>query len=128
MRTIAVSLPLLTLGLAAGFVRLRERGGGFDALMAVTVVTWLGLVFLVQRARLSRPNNATVALGLLLATVAGYPIWGPRAQMVTFALTSLVLLLVERHLRRGGSSPASPYCGVGRHCRHRLSWSTVLTD
>ena len=40
-RTIAVSLPLLTLGLAAGFVRLRERGGGVDALMALTVAAWV---------------------------------------------------------------------------------------
>ena len=35
VRTIAISLPLLTVGLAAGFVRLREHGGGVDALMAV---------------------------------------------------------------------------------------------
>jgi ABC-type uncharacterized transport system permease subunit len=41
VRTVAVSLPLLTLGLAAGFVRLEERGGGIDALMAMTLVTWL---------------------------------------------------------------------------------------
>jgi len=49
-RTIAVALPVLTLGLAAGLVRLRENGGGVDALMAVTAVTWLvyGL-FLVVR-------------------------------------------------------------------------------
>jgi ABC-type uncharacterized transport system permease subunit len=40
IRTIAVSLPLLTLGLAAGFVRLRERGGDVDALMAVTIAAW----------------------------------------------------------------------------------------
>ena len=41
VRTVAVSLPVLTLGLVAGFVRLREKGGSLDALMAVTVVTWL---------------------------------------------------------------------------------------
>jgi ABC-type uncharacterized transport system permease subunit len=40
-RTIVVSLPLLTLGLAAGLVRQRERGGSIDALEAVTVATWL---------------------------------------------------------------------------------------
>lgn len=39
-RTIAVALPALTLGIAVGFLRLRERGGGFDALMAVTLLTW----------------------------------------------------------------------------------------
>jgi hypothetical protein len=31
---------LLTLGLAAGIVRLRERGDSFDALEVVTLVTW----------------------------------------------------------------------------------------
>jgi len=40
-RTIAVSLPLLTLGLAAGVIRQRERGGSLDALEVVTLVTWL---------------------------------------------------------------------------------------
>jgi len=40
-RTIAVSLPLLTLGLAAGIIRQRQRGGSIDALEAVTVGTWL---------------------------------------------------------------------------------------
>jgi ABC-type uncharacterized transport system permease subunit len=39
-RTVLVGLPLLTLGLAAGFVRLGEDGGGFDAAMAVAVLTW----------------------------------------------------------------------------------------
>jgi ABC-type uncharacterized transport system permease subunit len=39
-RTIAISLPLLTFGLIAGFVRLRERGGGVDALMAATIAAW----------------------------------------------------------------------------------------
>jgi ABC-type uncharacterized transport system permease subunit len=41
VRTIAISLPLLTAGLVAGFVRLRRDGGGVDALMAATLVTWL---------------------------------------------------------------------------------------
>jgi ABC-type uncharacterized transport system permease subunit len=39
-RTVLVSLPLLTLGLAAGLVRLGEDGGGVDAAMAVALVTW----------------------------------------------------------------------------------------
>jgi ABC-type transport system involved in cytochrome c biogenesis permease subunit len=40
-RTIAVALPALTLGIAVGIARLRDRGGGFDALMAVTLLTWV---------------------------------------------------------------------------------------
>jgi ABC-type uncharacterized transport system permease subunit len=49
-RAIAVSLPLLTLGLAAGFVRLRREGGGIDALMAATLLAWVVYgVFLAGR-------------------------------------------------------------------------------
>ena len=39
-RTIAFALPALTLGIVAGLVRLGSHGGGFDALMALTIVTW----------------------------------------------------------------------------------------
>ena len=40
-RTILVSLPLLTLGLAIGLVRQQRDGGRFDPLEAVTLLTWL---------------------------------------------------------------------------------------
>jgi ABC-type uncharacterized transport system permease subunit len=40
-QAIAVSLPLLTAGLAIGIVRLFQRGGSFDALMAATILAWL---------------------------------------------------------------------------------------
>jgi HemX protein len=40
-RTVLVSLPLLTLGLAAGVVRMRQQHDGVDALEAVTLLTWL---------------------------------------------------------------------------------------
>jgi ABC-type uncharacterized transport system permease subunit len=39
-RTIAFALPALTLGIAVGIVRLEDHGGGYDALMAVTALTW----------------------------------------------------------------------------------------
>jgi ABC-type uncharacterized transport system permease subunit len=39
-RTIAVALPALTLGVAVGIARLEDRGGSFDALMVVTLLTW----------------------------------------------------------------------------------------
>ena len=84
------------------FAALNAAGGLALIVTGLSVVTWLGLVAVVLRARLSRPHPATLALGLLVAVVAGYPIWGPRAQMITFSLTCLVLLLAERHLRRGG--------------------------
>jgi ABC-type uncharacterized transport system permease subunit len=52
-RTVAVALPVLTLGLVAGFVRLREEGRGLDTLMAVTLVTW----FLYGMFVLARPGG-----------------------------------------------------------------------
>jgi ABC-type uncharacterized transport system permease subunit len=61
-RTIAVSLPLLTLGLAAGIVRLRQDGDGLDALEILTLGTWLVYgSFVVMRPAGRRA--AYVALG-----------------------------------------------------------------
>jgi ABC-type uncharacterized transport system permease subunit len=61
-RTIAVSLPLLTLGLVAGLIRLRRDGGSFDALEGATLLTWLTYGgFLV--ARPSGRRAAYLALG-----------------------------------------------------------------
>jgi ABC-type uncharacterized transport system permease subunit len=61
-RTIAVSLPLLTLGLVAGIVRLREDGDSVDALEALTVLTWLVYGGFVV-ARPTGNRAAAVALG-----------------------------------------------------------------
>jgi ABC-type uncharacterized transport system permease subunit len=61
-RTIGVALPLLTLGLVAGIVRMRERGDSFDALEIVTLVTWaLYGAFVV--ARPAGRRAAYLALG-----------------------------------------------------------------
>ncbi len=38
-RTVLVSLPALAAGIGLGLVRLREAGGGFDALMAASLLT-----------------------------------------------------------------------------------------
>jgi ABC-type uncharacterized transport system permease subunit len=40
-QAIAVSLPLLTAGLAIGIARLIDHGGSVDALMAATILAWL---------------------------------------------------------------------------------------
>jgi ABC-type uncharacterized transport system permease subunit len=52
-RTVAVGLPALTLGIGVGLARVRSDGVGFDAVMAVTLVTWLvyaGFLLLRQEA------------------------------------------------------------------------------
>jgi ABC-type uncharacterized transport system permease subunit len=64
-RTIAVALPALTVGIAAGLVRLRTNGGRFDALMAVTLLTWLAYaVFLLLRYELGWRGRRAAYLAL----------------------------------------------------------------
>jgi ABC-type uncharacterized transport system permease subunit len=61
-RTIVVALPLLTLGLAAGIVRLREQGDSTDPLEWLTLATWLFYgAFFVTRP--SGRRGAYLALG-----------------------------------------------------------------
>ncbi|HET9050656.1 MAG TPA: hypothetical protein VFO60_03075, partial [Candidatus Dormibacteraeota bacterium] len=94
------------------------RVGGLGLVVAVLcVVTWAGIIALAARAGLPLPawrpltgsdrggprvSLVVLGLGMVLASIAGYPIWGPRAQMETFALTCVTLLVAERHLRLGG--------------------------
>ena len=79
--------------------------GGLGLIVLVlSAVTWAGLVCVMQKARLRRPGRGALGFGMLIAVVAGFPIWGPRVQMITFAFAALTLLLVERHLLRGGKA------------------------
>src|SRR5580700_8042705 len=79
--------------------------GGLGLIVLIlSAVTWLGLVCVMQKARLRNPGRGVLGIGMLISVVAGYPIWGPRVQMFTFAFSALTLLLVERHLIRGGKA------------------------
>jgi ABC-type uncharacterized transport system permease subunit len=73
-RTIAVALPALTLGIVVGIVRLRERGGGVDALMVVTLLTWCvyGSYVVLRFGAGLRGRRAAylVLLGFLLVAIA----------------------------------------------------------
>ena len=71
-------------------------GLGLIVLM-LSAVTWLGLLAIMQKARLRNPGRGVLGIGMLIAVIAGFPIWGPRVQMITFAFSALTLLLVERH-------------------------------
>jgi ABC-type uncharacterized transport system permease subunit len=79
-RTIAVALPALTLGIGVGFLRVRSTGAGFDALMAVTVVTWLVYgAFLVLRYGVGWRGRraaylALAGFALVLAVRLGLPV------------------------------------------------------
>src|ERR1700680_3370870 len=85
------------------FFAVVQRAGGLGPIVLVlSIVTWIGLVCILLRAAMRAPNRFVLGMGMLLAVIAGYPIWGPRVQMVTFCFSALTLLLVERHLVRGG--------------------------
>ena len=64
-RTIAVALPALTLGIGIGFARLQSDGGGFDATMIVTLLTWVVYAaFLVLRYEAGWRGRRTAYLAL----------------------------------------------------------------
>jgi ABC-type uncharacterized transport system permease subunit len=64
-RTIAVALPALTLGIGIGFARLQTEGGGFDATMVVTLLTWVVYAaFLVLRYEAGWRGRRTAYLAL----------------------------------------------------------------
>ncbi len=84
------------------FAELYRWGGLAAIVVLLSVVTWLGVLCIFARARLDSPRPLVLGGGMVLGVIAGYPIWGPRAQMLTFAFACLTLLLAERHLRRGG--------------------------
>ena len=70
IRTIAISLPFLTVGLAAGFIRLREQGDRIDALMAATILTWFVYAgFLAVRAT-GRRAAGLALIGFALVILA----------------------------------------------------------
>ena len=64
--------------------------------IAFGVVTWIGWWFVYRRA--SNAPFVIIGLGLALGAVAGNPIWGPRAQMITFALSSLEMYWIQTYL------------------------------
>jgi hypothetical protein len=79
--------------------------GGLGLIVLIlSAVTWAGLICVMEKARLRRPGRGALGVGMLVAVVAGFPIWGPRVQMITFAFAAVTLLLVERHLIRGGKA------------------------
>jgi hypothetical protein len=79
-------------------------GGLGLIVLLLSAVTWFGLMAIVQKARLRNPGRVALGIGMLVAVIAGFPIWGPRVQMITFFFATVTLLLVERHLVKGGKA------------------------
>jgi ABC-type uncharacterized transport system permease subunit len=70
IRTIVIALPLLTVGLVAGFVRMREDGRSFDALMGVACLTWLVYAGFVASRASGRMAAQLALLGFGFVIVA----------------------------------------------------------
>jgi ABC-type uncharacterized transport system permease subunit len=65
-RTVAVSVPALSLGIAVGLARLADSGGAFDAVAAATLATWAVYVcYLVVRHGLGWRGRRSAYLALL---------------------------------------------------------------
>ncbi len=73
--------------------------GGFAAIsLFFAVITWAAFLVLYRTADGGRRPYVVAGLGLALAALAGGPIWGPRAQMITFLFSAVELLLIRRYL------------------------------
>jgi hypothetical protein len=82
------------------------RGAGLVGLsLAFGLLTWAAFWILYRQVR--RQPWVIVAVGLAIGAVAGSPIWGPRAQMITFFLTCLELYWLQAYL--SGRSRALRY-------------------
>ena len=70
---------------------------GLPALIVLFgLLTWAGFWLMYLQVR--RQPFVFVGLGLAIGAIAGAPIWGPRAQMVTFALSCLELYWLHGYL------------------------------
>jgi len=75
---------------------------GWGGLLAISIafglLTWAGFWLIFLSARAQRAPYVIAALGLALGALAGAPIWGPRAQMITFFLACLELHWLRQYL------------------------------
>ena len=76
------------------------RAGGFIAFsLAYAAVTWVGFWFIWRRIALEHVPALIAGACIAVAAAAGVEVWGPRSQMISFALTCLTLYWVETYLR-----------------------------
>jgi hypothetical protein len=60
------------------------------------LITWGGFWLIYRQVR--RQPYVIAGVGLAIGAIAGAPIWGPRAQMITFALSCLELYWIQGYL------------------------------
>jgi hypothetical protein len=76
-----------------------KLGGLTLVSVAFGAVTFVGFLLIWRRVRLENANPVIAAIVIGVAGLAGAAVWGPRPQMITFALTGLELLWLDRYLR-----------------------------
>ena len=64
--------------------------------LAFGLITWAG--FWLMHRQVRRQPWVIVGIGLAVGAIAGSPIWGPRAQMITFFLSCLELYWLQAYL------------------------------
>jgi len=64
--------------------------------LAFGLLTWAGFWIIYRQVR--RQPWVIVGVGLAIGAIAGSPIWGPRAQMITFFLSCLELYWLQGYL------------------------------
>ncbi len=62
------------------------------------ILTFVGFLLILAASRPGRQPYVIVGLGLALGAAAGGPIWGPRAQMITFLIACLELYWLRGYL------------------------------
>ncbi len=80
---------------------LGRLGGQLAISIGLGLVTWAGFWFILKRITVQPTHFVATAGALGLAALAGVAVWGPRPQVVTFALVCVELYLIERFLRTG---------------------------
>jgi hypothetical protein len=86
---------------------LNGLGGLATISLVFGALTWAAFLLLFRTARAGSRPYVIAGLALALAALAGAPIWGPRAQMITFFFSCLELYWLHRYLE--GRSRAINY-------------------
>lgn len=76
--------------------------GGLVAIsVAYGLLLCVGLGVLIRLARTTRPHYIALSVAVAAGVLAGAPVWGPRVQVVSFVLTCVTLLVLQRYLDGG---------------------------